>query len=315
MSSVWRKVRGFTLIELLVVIAIIAILAAMLLPALGRAREKARQNVCRSNLVQLGRAVAMYAGDHDERLVPFSDCYTAWNWHTTSGVADQKANFWHSILQRLQYIKDPNVFKCPTRGNARLGYGYNAYFLVHQVSTFQSHIRATTDWNPPNIGVLEVDATAAQLKQVQIAGKTIMFADNGYQAVWMRADRTYPNSNMASPNVNIEGWQLARIRMGGWIWPWATHAGSTSSSPGTPNERALPYPPGMRRRMWGPSGNPCALDPGTDGARSEMPEPRHDGQANFVFVDGHATSMAEQEIVQSWPGLWSLSKSTAQFGR
>ena len=60
--------RGFTLIELLVVIAIIAILAAILFPVFARAREKARQSSCLSNVKQLALGTMMYCQDYDERL-------------------------------------------------------------------------------------------------------------------------------------------------------------------------------------------------------------------------------------------------------
>ncbi len=62
-----RRFRGFTLIELLVVIAIIAILAAILFPVFAKAREKARQTACLSNMKQIALAVIMYATDYDER--------------------------------------------------------------------------------------------------------------------------------------------------------------------------------------------------------------------------------------------------------
>ena len=60
------KRKGFTLIELLVVIAIIAILAAILFPVFARAREKARQASCQSNLKQIAIACSMYNGDYDQ---------------------------------------------------------------------------------------------------------------------------------------------------------------------------------------------------------------------------------------------------------
>jgi prepilin-type N-terminal cleavage/methylation domain-containing protein/prepilin-type processing-associated H-X9-DG protein len=99
--STFKQVRkAFTLIELLVVIAIIAILAAILFPVFGRARENARRSSCQSNLKQIGLGMIQYAQDYDERMVPARNGAVVGN------------TPWHHLLQ--PYIKSVQLFKCPS---------------------------------------------------------------------------------------------------------------------------------------------------------------------------------------------------------
>ncbi len=106
--------KGFTLIELLVVIAIIAILAAILFPVFAKAREKARQSTCSSNLKQIGLGMAQYSQDYDEVLVPVLNVAATTDPAGTF-VIDKCGNprrFWTHMIE--PYVKSSQIFVCPS---------------------------------------------------------------------------------------------------------------------------------------------------------------------------------------------------------
>ncbi|MBU0610271.1 MAG: DUF1559 domain-containing protein [Armatimonadetes bacterium] len=116
------KRTGFTLIELLVVIAIIAILAAILFPVFAKAREKARQTSCASNLKQIILAAMQYAQDYDER--------------TMLGYAGSVLPNWNDPNGRIQpYIKNSQVMVCPSLASrTSLAYGLHSQWFSGGVS-------------------------------------------------------------------------------------------------------------------------------------------------------------------------------------
>jgi prepilin-type N-terminal cleavage/methylation domain-containing protein/prepilin-type processing-associated H-X9-DG protein len=142
--------KGFTLIELLVVMAIIALLAAILFPVFGRARENARRSSCQSNLKQIGLGLLQYTQDYDERLVP--------------GDNQTYPNFRYYTDALMPYIKSEQIFSCPSASGSKneckpfgrypVSYGLNQMYELDNSTLGQARHMFTYS-NPMSLAAIE----------------------------------------------------------------------------------------------------------------------------------------------------------------
>ncbi len=198
MNELSRTRKGFTLIELLVVIAIIAILAAILFPVFAKAREKARQASCLSNIKQLGLGMAMYVTDYDAVFPPIhNQNLTIGQFYVSTGVASGLFLSWEDLM--YPYTKSNQLMICPSGsyeggGGLPHSYTYNYYFGAWSYPVHESDVV-----QPASKGLLGERSTGALYHYIYTGednggrihndGANMLMAD--YHAKWFKYGSRY----------------------------------------------------------------------------------------------------------------------------